>query len=133
MKRQLLGRKIPATVALGLVLGVPGLASADVKFNFTTIDVPNSTGTEANGNSPSRPNFIAGEFDDASGSHAFVLSLGAFKRFDVPGAIGFSNVNGINASGQLAGTYQGSDRLHAYFASSSNGPFTTLDPPDSIR
>ena len=45
MKKQLLGRKIPATVALGLVLAVPGLANADVKFNFTTIDYPNSSRT----------------------------------------------------------------------------------------
>src|SRR5262249_48206863 len=124
-----------AALALGLLLGVPGLARADVKFTFTTIDVPNSTGTEANANSP---NAIAGEFDDASGSHAFVLRLGAFKTFDVPGAIGFSTVNGINASGQLAGTYQGTTsqgttRLFAYFLSSSKDPFITLDPPGSIR
>ena len=51
MKKQLLGRKIPATVALGLVLAVPGLANADVKFNFTTIDYPGSSRTAANGNS----------------------------------------------------------------------------------
>ena len=32
-------------LALGLLLGVPGLARADVNFDFTTIDVPGSTST----------------------------------------------------------------------------------------
>jgi hypothetical protein len=36
-------------LAVGLVLCVPGLANAE--FNFTTIDVPRSTATNANGNS----------------------------------------------------------------------------------
>src|SRR5712671_4598727 len=61
-------------VALGLLLGVPGLARADVNvnFNFTTIDVPGSTRTAANANSTHE---IAGEFDDDAGgnTHGFVL------------------------------------------------------------
>jgi probable HAF family extracellular repeat protein len=113
-------------VALGLVLGVPGLAQA--QFNFTTIDVPGSTRTSANGNSTYQ---IAGDYDDADGhTHGFVLSNGVFTAVDVPGAV-FTSVNGIGANGPLTGTYQDATRLHAYFW--SNGVFTTLDPPGSIE
>ena len=55
-------RRTLATVALGLCLGFPGLAKA--QYTFTTYDVPGSTRTAVNGNSP---HAIAGEFDDASG------------------------------------------------------------------
>ena len=48
-------------MALGLFLGFPGPAKA--QFNFTTIDVPGSTRTAVNANSP---HAIAGEFDDAT-------------------------------------------------------------------
>jgi uncharacterized membrane protein len=127
MKKQLLGRKIPATVALGLVLAVPGLANADVKFNFTTIDYPGSSRTAANGNSP---NAIVGEFDDVGGAtHGFVLRGGKFTQIDVPNAT-LTAVNGINASGQLSGTYtDASGHFHAYFSSTGSLPFSTLDPP----
>src|SRR5262249_19227796 len=57
-----------AAVAFGLLLSVPGLAQ--VKYSFTTIDVPKATATAANGNST---NAIAGQFDDADeNTHGFV-------------------------------------------------------------
>ena len=116
--------KTLAAVVLGLVLSIPGLAKA--QFDFTTIDVPGSTSTAANGNSTHE---IAGEYDDADGNtHGFVLSKGVFTTIDVPGAVSTS-VNGISANGQLAGTYRDATRLHAYFW--SKGVFTTLDPPGS--
>ena len=62
-----------AAVAIGLVgLGIPGLARAE--FNFTTIDVPGSNGTAANGNSTHE---IAGQFEDSAvHTHGFVLNGG---------------------------------------------------------
>ena len=91
-------------VALCLLMGVPG--SAEAQYAFTPIDVPGSTRTAANGNSP---NAIAGEFDDAAGNtHGFVLSKGVFTPIDVPGST-FTSVNGINASGELAGIYDDED------------------------
>jgi hypothetical protein len=78
--------------------------------------VPGSTGTDANGNST---HAIAGDFTDRGGNtHGFVLSGSTFTTIDVPGAA-FSSVNGINAIGQLDGTYQDTVRFHAFF--SSNG------------
>src|SRR3977135_2342066 len=55
-----LHKKMLAALTLGLFLaGVPGLARAAASFTFTTIDVPGSTGTDANGNST---HAIAGDF-----------------------------------------------------------------------
>ena len=93
-------RRMLTAVALALVLSFPGIASA--QFNFTTIDVPDSTRTAANANSTHE---VVGEFDDADGNtHGFVLSKGTYTQIDVdvPGA-SFTTVNGINAKGELVG------------------------------
>src|SRR5262249_41868010 len=118
-------------LALGLLVGLPGVARADVKFSFTTIDVPvcgpTNNGpcqTRVNGNST---NAIVGDFDDNGGNtHGFVLRGGEYTQIDVPGATSTS-LNGINASGWLAGTYVDAGQMHAFFFDS--GRFTTLDPP----
>jgi hypothetical protein len=115
-------------LTLNLLLGVPGVARADLTFNFTPIDVPNSAETEANANSP---NAIAGDYVDIGGiTHGFVLRGSVYTTIDKPGA-SLTTVNGISAPGQLAGMYQDATRLHAYFW--NNGTFTTLDPPGSTR
>src|SRR6516162_10857486 len=121
-------------LVLGLLVAFPGLAKADVKFNFNTIDVPLCGGpcprTAVNGNSN---NAIVGEFDDAmSNTHGFILRGGVggeYTQIDVPGAIS-SSVNGINASGRLSGTYQDGKGTHAFFF--SGGTFTTLDYPGAV-
>jgi uncharacterized membrane protein len=118
-------------LALGLLLGLPGLARADVKFTFITIDVPGAFSTAADANSP---NAIAGEFEKPQGtSHGFILSGGAYQTFDAPDTPkvgGFTAINGINAAGQRAGTYMdASGVFHAFFW--SQGVFTALNPPDS--
>src|SRR5207248_10020074 len=94
-------QKMLAAVALGLLLGIPGQASA--QYRFTTIDVPDSTLTNANGNSPHE---VVGSFDDADGhTHGFVLTRDGFTQVDVPGAW-CTTVNGINAAGEVAGAYE---------------------------
>ena len=123
-------------IALGLLLGLPGVARADVAFNFTTIDVPGADSTAANANSP---NAIAGEYDDAGGiTHGFILRRGVFTTFNASApsdVVSSTIINGINAPGQLAGTYTGSSRLHAFFCGQGacGQSVTTLDPPNSIR
>jgi hypothetical protein len=128
--RRFFTQKKLAALTVGLFLaGVPGLARAGDSFTFTTIDVPGSTGTDANGNST---HAIAGDFTDTGGiTHGFVLSRSRFTTIDVPGAA-LSSVNGINAIGQLEGTYQDTVRFHGFF-SGNGSSFTTLDPPGSIR
>jgi hypothetical protein len=127
-----------AAVAFGLLLSAPGLTQA--QYRFYTIDVPGATRTSANGNSTHE---IAGDFDDADGNtHGFVLNkitvenlskslAGVFTTIDRPGADGGTVVNGINASGQLAGTYVVGTIVHGFFE--NKGYFTTLDPFGSIR
>jgi uncharacterized membrane protein len=121
--------KALAVVVFGLLLSAP--AWAQEQYRFITIDVPEATATAANGNSTHE---IAGQFDDASGNtHGFVLNKGVFTTIDVPGAV-FTIINGINASGRLAGTYSIAGDLkpnHAFFW--SKGDFTTLDPPGATR
>jgi probable HAF family extracellular repeat protein len=115
-------------VVLGLLLGMSGPANA--QYRFTTYDVPGSSRTAVNGNSP---HAIAGEFDDADGTHGFVLSNGAFTEIDVPDAAGVTSVNGINAKGELAGTYVDAvGTTHGYFRS-KKGVVTTLTPPGATR
>jgi hypothetical protein len=71
-------KKLMAMV-LGLLMGLPGVAMADMTFTFTTIDVPLSSGTSVDANSP---NAIAGEYYDVSGdTHGFILRGGASKAF----------------------------------------------------
>src|SRR5262249_47283724 len=116
-------------LVLGFLVAFPGLAKADVKFNFNTIDVPLCGGpcprTAVNGNGN---NAIVGEFDDTAGNtHGFVLRGGEYTQIDVPNA-SWSSLHGINESGQLAGTYsdKATGLILAFFFSGSS--FTTLDP-----
>jgi probable HAF family extracellular repeat protein len=112
-----------AGLALGLValFGAPGLATA--QYAFTRIDVPGASATYADGNTMNR---VVGEFDDENGTHGFVLTRGALERFDVPGADGYTSVNGVNARGQRAGIYFANGRNYGYFW--DNGVVTPLDP-----
>jgi hypothetical protein len=114
-----------AAVAFGLFLSVPGLTQA--QYRFTTIDVPGATRTAANGNSTHQ---VVGDFDDAGGTHGFVLNNdnGVFTTIDVPGAKSTS-LNGINAAGQLAGTYnvvEGGPRLTPFSITRAFSPRSTL-------
>ena len=98
---------------------------AQTHYQFSPIDVPGAIGTEANGNST---HAIAGEVDDANGDplYGFVLKNGSFTPIRYPNAA-TTSINGINAPGQLVGTYV--DNLgtsHAFF--DNNGSFMTLDP-----
>ena len=121
-------RRTLAGVALGLLwlVSAPGLAGA--QYKFTTIDVPGSAATYANGNTMHR---VVGEFDDANGdTHGFVLRRGQFTQFDAPGADGYTSINGVNLRGQRAGIYFKGDRYYGYFF--DDGVVTTIDPPDAI-
>jgi len=121
-------RKMLTAVALALALSFPGMASA--QFDFTTIDVPDSTRTAANANSTHE---VVGEFDDADGNtHGFVLSKGKYTQIDVPGA-SFTTVNGINANGEFVGTYAVGDELPHAFLWSKEVFTAPLEPPGAIR
>src|SRR5262249_25010782 len=74
-----------AVVALGLLMGLTVPAKADDDYDFTTIDVPGATSTEALGINASGQ--IVGQYDDASGTtHGYLLCKGKYTTLDVPGA-----------------------------------------------
>jgi uncharacterized membrane protein len=119
-----------AVAALGLLLGLPGLANAG--FDFTTLDAPESTRTAVNGNSNS---VLVGEFDDEDGNtHGFVLTKNGYTQIDVPGAW-YTTANGINSEGQIIGIYRDDlkNPLHRHGFILSGGIFTKLDAPNSVR
>jgi hypothetical protein len=124
--------KLPRSAVFGmatmLALSIPGLAASH--YTFTTYDVPGSTRTAVNANSP---HAIAGDFDDAQGNtHGFILSGGLLTTVDFPGGIN-TGVNGISATGQFGGTYVNPNTglPHAFVL--SGGSLITLDPPNSVR
>src|SRR5262249_38493886 len=82
-------------VALVVCLGIAGQAQA--QFRYTTLDVPGSIFTNAQGINPSGQ--IVGVYGDAAGlAHGFLLNQGVYTTLDVPGAIN-TLAHGINASG----------------------------------
>jgi probable HAF family extracellular repeat protein len=94
-----------------------------VNGNYTTIDPPGSTFTEAHG--INNAGQIVGWYWDAAGTHGFLFDQGSYTTLDVPGAINGTNALGINASGQIVGSYDG----HGFLL--DQGSYTTLDLPGS--
>jgi probable HAF family extracellular repeat protein len=121
MRRYLL----PAVLFLSILLSTLATAQA-ATYTFTTIDVPGSIQTNANGiNSRGQ---IVGFYTDASSgtSHGFLDDNGTVTTLDFPGAI--NNVAfGINKDGKIVGGYAGAQ--HAFFCDQSM--FTVPDPPQS--
>src|SRR5436305_1921182 len=116
-----------AAVAVGLLLGGPGLTNA--QYAFTPLDAPGASSTAANGNSP---HDIVGEFDDEDGNiHGFVLSKGTYTTIDAPGADGVTVCQGINNAGQVAGLYQDEDGTSHGFVL-YKGVYTTVDVPGAL-
>lgn len=126
--------KTLAAVVVGSVLSIPELSQA--QYVFTDIDVPGATATAVNANSTHE---IAGQFAGMDGIfHGFVLNKGVFTTIDFPGAVAtvvnpdltiVTTINGINARGQLTGTYGDGTKIHSFVW--EKGVFTTLDPPGS--
>lgn len=118
------------TAVFILLLSVPGLARAQ-NYTFTKIDVPGATATAANGNSTVA---IVGDYLDQDGNlHGFVLRKGIFTNpidAELPGAVATS-LNGINAAGDVMGSYFDSNAGTLFaFVRSKKGVFTKLDPLD---
>src|SRR5262249_32698429 len=63
----------------------------------------------------------------ASGNHGFLLSGGIYTTLDAPGAIGpdGTSASGINAAGQIVGSYRNSTGSHGFLLNGST--YTTLD------
>jgi len=122
------GHKLLASAAFGLLLGTPCVADAQ-QYAFTQIDVPGATETAVNGNSNTA---VVGQFDDANGTHGFILRKGTFTTVDIPKASN-TRLNGINAAGSFTGTYDDPSAGRQFAFVWRNGVFTRLDPAGSIH
>jgi uncharacterized membrane protein len=92
---------------------------------YTTLDVPNASDTEAYGINSSGQ--IVGAYD--GGAFGFLLSGGHYTTLSNTNGI-FSNANGINASGTIVGAYLAPNFVaHGYVL--SGGQYTTLDDPNA--
>jgi probable HAF family extracellular repeat protein len=99
-----------------------------VTYAFTTLDVPNSTGTEAYGINDAGQ--IVGRYYDSNAhSHGFVFSNGVYTTVDVPGAFG-TTVTDINNTGAIAGWYEDSNLSTEHGFIYSGGSYTYLSDPD---
>ena len=66
---------------------------------------------------------------NASGNHGFLLSGALYTTLNDPSATNGTAATGINAAGQIVGTYQNASGNHGFFFNPSNGTYTTLDDP----
>jgi uncharacterized membrane protein len=95
---------------LSLVLGAGRLAWP-VSYDFTIIEVPNSTFTFPRG--INEQGQIVGYYDSGTG---FLLSGGTFTTIDAPNSVN-TEIYGINDRGQIVGIYvDTSGGVHAFVA-----------------
>jgi probable HAF family extracellular repeat protein len=86
-------------------------------YNFTTIDVPSSTFTFANGINDVGQ--IVGGYSNGGSGQGFVYSGGLYSTIIVPSATGNTFAYGINNGGQIAGVYVGNGGIFGYSGSST--------------
>src|SRR5262249_21022594 len=93
---------------------------------FSTIDVPGSTGSAAAGINIG--GLIVGGFYESTGKeHGFLYNKGQFSTLDVPGASS-TELEGVNQQGQIVGVYWDSIGT-AHGALYSQGAFFVMDVP----
>jgi probable HAF family extracellular repeat protein len=100
---------------------------------FEHLDYPGALDTFPMGINPQGDIVGNWDTDQSTVGHAFVFSRGRIFSFDVPGsAPDASAANGINARGQIVGTYLDADgNSHGFLA---NGAiFARLDCPGALR
>jgi hypothetical protein len=95
---------------------------------YSTIDYPGATSTEALALDNSGNPAVAGNYVDASGRvHGFVLTGGRFHSVDAGFAVNLS-VTGINDHAQLTGTYDTGGPIGAGATSGFTGSLGSLTP-----
>lgn len=116
--------------AVILALLVHGVGPAQADYFYTTLDVPGASSSEASG--INNAGQIVGGFVTGSRfgpSHGFLLSGGGYTQLDIPGTVSGTSPSGINAYGQVVGTYGG---LLGYGFLLSGGNYTLLNVPASF-
>src|SRR5215813_8945190 len=112
-------------VGIGFLMAGGPKAVAGNAASFTTIDVPGAGFTIAidinfNGQ-------IVGRYNDATGTHGYLLSKGSFTTIDFPGAPSYAL--GLNWQADIVGVYFEGSKQHGYLF--SGGVFIAIDFPGS--
>ena len=115
-----------ALIATSLAAPLNGQAQAR---DFVSFDVPGASFTYPFDVNDS--GVIVGRYDDANGTHGFVLNQGVFTSIDFPGAV-LSFAQGINELGQIVGSFQNGDAVYHGFVL-WRGVFHQIDFPGSIN
>lgn len=89
---------------LGLAVAISFLAGIATCADFVAIDFPGASATEANGMTPDGPLLIVGDYADATGEHAYLLSGGGFTSINAPGSI-ITQAYAVNTNGVVVGDY----------------------------
>ena len=88
-----------AALAAAVTIGMQSPMRAVDAYTFASIDVPSSSRTVAT--AIDNLGRIVGYYEDAAGTHGFLLSGGAFSTIDAPGAK-WTGAFGLNSAGQLS-------------------------------
>jgi uncharacterized membrane protein len=101
---------------------------------ISTIDAPGAIQTQALGNNSLHE--IAGAYrqpaDPPSQFHAFLLRLGQFISFDLPGACS-SGARQISEAGEIVGFYTDCSGLNHGYLLARHGSFTAIDFPGAVQ
>jgi uncharacterized membrane protein len=117
----------PAFLSILFCLAFSSLMLAG-DYTFLRIDVPGATLTIANGINARGD--IVGRYDNASGTHGFLLHKGVFTTLDFPGAV-LTAARAINAHGDVTGRMEFADgNDHGFLLRDSK--FTEIDLPNAL-
>jgi probable HAF family extracellular repeat protein len=112
-------------VALGLLVGVTGQATAQPSYTFSTLDVPGSSYASTFAQGINDSGQIVGWYVDAGGRHGFLLDNGTYTTLDPSGSIR-TEAYGINNAGKIVGSYTDA-AVHWHCFLLDQGSYTTLD------
>jgi hypothetical protein len=116
--------------AAAYLVVIIGCAAALADLAFTTIGYPGDvdqtyvTGVSDNGQ-------IVGFYENASGSHGFLLNGTTFTSLDDPAGIGGTSIQGINNNGHLTGSFFNSTTNGESFINTGGSNFVNFQNPSA--
>jgi uncharacterized membrane protein len=91
---------------------------------YTTLDVPGSTDTYANGINAAGA-IVGGYTDPAGHRHGYLLAQGRYLTFNDPNGAKGTVPHDINSSGDIVGSYINGSGIHGFLL--HNGTYTTIN------